>query len=59
MDWQQACAYHANGAISTADLTRIAFELFEGDTLEDVLFDMGLVHWSPQATAAPQPPLGR
>lgn len=56
MDWNQACAYHANGAISTADLVRIAYELFEGDALEDVLYEMGTVHWSPQVPAAPHTP---
>lgn len=40
MDWDQACAYWDNGAISTTDLTRIAHDLFEGEALEDALFEI-------------------
>lgn len=58
MDWQQACAYHERGAISTADLMRVAHELFEGDTLEDVLCDLSATHWAapyPVHAGAPSP----
>lgn len=63
MNWDQACAYHDRGAISTADLYRVAHELFEGEALQDVLCDIayGDLAAQPfiQSPAAPQAPLGR
>lgn len=40
MDWAQACAYWERGAISTADLARTAYDLFEGEELDDVLHEI-------------------
>lgn len=53
MDWEQACAYWDNGAISTADLYRLAHEMFTGVALDDVLADIAYTDLAAQPFIEP------